>query len=104
MKSKDMIENPYILKYLNRISDLIFVLACFQEKEGAERLKISRFLLSSKWSDPAFRRRTIFTGSIILALVATIILLSFFHKQTPEATPIKEHMEQMESMHKPAQN
>lgn len=29
MKSKDMIENLYILKYLDRLSDLIFVLACF---------------------------------------------------------------------------
>ncbi len=104
MKSKDMIENPYILKYLNRLSDLIFVLACFEEKEEEERRKISRFLLSSKWSDPAFRRRIIFTGLIISALVATIILLLLFHKQTPEVTPIKEHMEQMDPMHKPVEN
>ncbi len=104
MKSKDMIGNPYILKYLNRLSDLIFVLACFEEKEEEERRKISRFLLSSKWSDPAFRRWTIFTGLIILALVATITLLLLFHKQTPEVTPIKEHMEQMDSMHKPVEN
>ena len=95
MKSKDMIENPYILKYLNRLSDLIFVLACFEEKEGEER---------SKWSDPTFRRRTIFTGLIILALVAIITFLLLFREQTPEVTPIKEHMEQMDSMHKPAEN
>jgi cob(I)alamin adenosyltransferase len=100
MKSGGMIENSCILKYLNRLSDLIFVLACFEEKNEAERRKISRGLLSFKWSDPTFRRWTIFTGSIILALVGTIILLLVFHKPAPEVNPIKGHMEQMEPMHK----
>jgi len=31
MKSEDMIANPNVLKYLNRLSDLIFLLACFEE-------------------------------------------------------------------------
>ena len=46
----------------------------------------------------------ILTGSIILALVATLILLLVFHKPAPEITPIKEHMEQMESIHKSVEN
>ncbi len=37
MKSEKMIENPYILKYLNRLSDLIFLLACFEEKDEEEK-------------------------------------------------------------------
>ena len=83
-----MIENPYILKYHNRLSDLMFVLACFEE-EGQGR----------KWSDPAFRKWTMFAGGIILALVATIIILLFFLKPAPQVNPITEHMKQMESMH-----
>lgn len=102
MKSEDLIENSNILKYLNRLSDLIFVLACFEEKNEAERGKIGRALFSFKWSDPTFRKWTIFTGSIILALVAAIILLLVFLKPAPEVTnqPIIDHMKEMDYMHK----
>jgi cob(I)alamin adenosyltransferase len=102
MKSEDLIENPYDLKYLNRLSDLIFVLACFEEKDGAERRKIGRTLLSFKWSDPTFREWTIFAGSITLALAAAIILFLVFVKPTLEVTPVTDHMKEMESMHSPS--
>jgi cob(I)alamin adenosyltransferase len=101
MKSEDMIENSYILKYLNRLSDLIFLLACFEEKSEAERQKLNRALPSFKWSDPAFRKWALFTGSIILLLAGAIIILSLFHKPAPEVNPIMDHMKQMEFMHKP---
>lgn len=101
MKSEDLIQNPHILKYLNRLSDLIFVLACFEEKDEAERRKIGRALFSLKWSDPMFRKWTIFTGSIILALVVAIILLLVFLKPTPEVNPTIDHMKQMDFMHSP---
>ena len=101
MKSEDMIENTYILKYLNRLSDLLFVLACFEDKDEAERRTINEALLSFKWSDAEFRKWTLFTGSIILVLITTIMLLLFYHKPTSEATihQMKEHMEQMEYLH-----
>jgi cob(I)alamin adenosyltransferase len=98
MKSEDMVENPYILRYLNRLSDLIFVLACFEEKSDAERRKIARALFPFKRSDPVFRRWTIFSGLTILVLVAAIILLLLFHKPASEANIIAEHMKQMELM------
>jgi cob(I)alamin adenosyltransferase len=101
MKSEDMIENSYILKYLNRLSDLIFLLACFEEKSELEKQKLSRVFLSSKWADPTLRKGTLLTGSIILALAAMIILLFLFHKSAPEVNPIIEHMKQMEFMHRP---
>lgn len=102
MKSEDLIDNHFILKYLNRLSDLIFVLACFEEKDKEERRKISRALFSFKWSDPVFRKWSILMGSIILALIITIILLLLFHRPSPEVTPheMKEYMEQMQDMHK----
>jgi cob(I)alamin adenosyltransferase len=103
LKSEDMIENSYILKYLNRLSDLMFVLACFEEKDEEERRKISRAFFSFRWSDPTFQKWTICVISVILALVATIILLLLFHRPAPEATSdqMYEHMKHMEYMHKP---
>ena len=102
MKTEDMLKNPLILKYLNRLSDLIFLFACFEEKTGTERKKMNRALFSFTWSDPVFRRWTIFSGSIILALVTTIILVLLFHKPGPEVNSVTDHMKQMEFMHQPA--
>jgi hypothetical protein len=101
MKSEDMIENSHILKYLNRLSDMIFLLACFEEKSEAEKRKVSQALFPFKWADPTSRKWAILTGSIILALVAMIILLFLFHESAPEVNPIIEHMKQMEFMHRP---
>jgi cob(I)alamin adenosyltransferase len=101
MKSEDMIENFHILKYLNRLSDLIFVLACFEEKSEAEKRKLSRAFLSSKWADPTFRKWIILTGSIVLVLAGAIIFLLVFHKPAQELKPVVEHLKQMEFMHKP---
>jgi cob(I)alamin adenosyltransferase len=103
MKDEGLIENSHILKYLNRLSDLTFLLACFEEKDDIERRKFSRVILSFKWSDPGFRKWTIFSGSIILALIATIILLLLFHNPAMEPTlrQMKEHMEQMDLNHAP---
>ncbi|MCK5343025.1 MAG: cob(I)yrinic acid a,c-diamide adenosyltransferase, partial [Candidatus Heimdallarchaeota archaeon] len=56
MKSEKMIENPYILKYLNRLSDLIFLLACFEEKDEEEKRKMNRTSISSQLANPLFRR------------------------------------------------
>jgi cob(I)alamin adenosyltransferase len=104
MKSEGMIQNPHILKYLNRLSDLIFVLACFEEKDEEERKKLRRLLTSSQLSDPTFRKWAIFIGSIILVLITAIILLLLFHRPASEKPPplLKEHMKGMENMHEPS--
>ena len=83
MKNEGLVENFHILKYLNRLSDLVFLLASFEEKNAAEREKLNRSLFPAKWADPAFRRWTILTVAIILPLVITIILLLLFHKAAP---------------------
>jgi cob(I)alamin adenosyltransferase len=101
MKNKDMLENPYILKYLNRLSDLIFVLACVEENDNTERKKMNRARFPFKWSDPRFRGWSILTGSIVAALVTVIVLLLLFHDPTPEVNSFTKHMKQMESMHQP---
>ena len=101
MKSKDLIENPFILKYLNRLSDLIFLLACFEEKDEKEKRKMNRIVTSLQLADPLFRRWLIAMGSIILTLIAAIIFFWFFQKPSPPATYpyMQKHMEQMDNMH-----
>ena len=101
MKSEDMIANPNVLKYLNRLSDLIFLLACFEEKDEEEKRKMNRIVISSQLADPLFRRWLIAMGSIILTLIAAIIFFWFFQKPSPPATYpyMQKHMEQMDNMH-----
>jgi cob(I)alamin adenosyltransferase len=100
MKSGDLIENTNILKYLNRLSDLIFLLACFEEKDEEEQRQINRTGFFSQLVVPLSRKWGIAIGSFILALLATIIFLFFFYKPTPLATDpnMQKHMEQMENM------
>jgi cob(I)alamin adenosyltransferase len=90
MKSEDLIENTNILKYLNRLSDLIFLLACFEEKEEEE-----------KRANPLFRKWGIVVASIFFMLIVTIVLLLFFHRPAPQKSfdYMQNHMKQMENMH-----
>lgn len=101
MKREDLIENENMLKYLNRLSDLIFVIACFEEKNEEKKWKFSRSLSALKWSDPTIHNLAIFIGSIILSLLAIILLLLIFHRPDPQVPvhQLKEHLEQMEYMH-----
>lgn len=101
MKNEEMIKNPTVLKYMNRLSDLIFILACYSEKDDEEKRKISRTLLYSQLSDPSFRRLPIILISLILGLVILIFLILVFHNPAPDisTSPVYEHLEKMESMH-----
>jgi cob(I)alamin adenosyltransferase len=101
MKNEDMIKNPSVLRYMNRLSDLIFVLACYSEKDDEEKRKIGRTLLYSQLSDPSFRRLPIILISLILGLVISIFLILLFHNPAPEfsTSPAYKHLENMESMH-----
>lgn len=102
MKSENMIANPCILKYLNRLSDLIFLMACFEEKGDEEKREINRSLFSPKEATPFNHKWGIAIGLIILVLIAAIIFLLMFHNTRPRATypSMDKHMEQMEDMHK----
>ncbi len=106
MKSENMIENPFILKYLNRLSDLIFLLACFEEKGDEEKREINRTLFSPKGTSPFNHKWGIAIGLTILVLIAAIIFLLLFHKTNSRATypSVDKHMEQMENMHESIEN
>jgi len=102
MKSNKLTGNPFILKYLNRLSDLIFLLACFEEKDDRERQRINQTLLSFKGVAPFNTKWWIAISLTLLVLISTIIFLLLFHNANPRATypSMDRHMEQMENMHK----
>ncbi len=102
MNSDGLIANPFILKYLNRLSDLVFLLACFEEKGDRERQKINQTLLYAHLSDPSVRKIAVFIGSAILALVAAIILILIFHRPARErpTNMSPQHMQNMGNMSK----
>jgi cob(I)alamin adenosyltransferase len=101
MKNDDMIENQYVIKYLNRLSDLIFLLACFEEKDENARRKIGRSLFNAQLSDPLIRKWTIFSGLLILTLVVSIVLILIFHKPSGNVSrdKVSDHVEEMNNMH-----
>jgi cob(I)alamin adenosyltransferase len=102
MHGEGLVENPSILRYLNRLSDLVFLLACFEEKGDSERRNINRALLHAHLSDPSARKMAVFVGSTILALIAAIILLLIFHRPAQErpANTSPQHMQEIGNMHK----
>ncbi len=97
MKSEGLIENPALFKYLNRLSDLLFVLACFEERSKAERRETGRIIFQSYRTDSAVRKVAALIGAIILALIIAIILILIFHGQNPEKPidMLKSHMQEM---------
>lgn len=96
MKEEGLIEGGLGLKYLNRLSDLIFLLACFEEKDEAERRKMRQPFFLSQWYDPVSRRWIIALGLVLLFMIITIILLLLFHGRSSQG--IDELM--MENMRK----
>lgn len=101
MKDEDMIQNIHVLKYLNRLSDLIFVLACYEERGVTERRQMNRSLFYSQFSSTAFRRWAIYYTIIVLSLIIAIIMILIYHdpSQSGPQSPINKHMEEMEYMH-----
>ncbi|MDA8239312.1 MAG: cob(I)yrinic acid a,c-diamide adenosyltransferase [Nitrospiraceae bacterium] len=92
MSGEKLIERPFVLKYLNRLSDLLFVLACYEEKSSEDRRRIGHALLRLRFSDPAMRRFAIFAIAVIFILVVVIILVLMFHR------PVSDTMKHMQEM------
>jgi cob(I)alamin adenosyltransferase len=98
MKSEGLVENPQLLRYLNRLSDLIFLLASFEESDATSRKAARRRLALTGWREPLYKRWFVIAGSLLVILAAVIVLLLLFHGQ-PEPDTLQRHMESMESMH-----
>ena len=99
LKSEGYIENPQLLRYLNRLSDLIFLLASFEESDGAKRQDARRQLTLRGWREPWYRRWVVITGGLLFVLAGVIVLLLLFHGQ-PETEPLQRHMKSMETLHR----
>jgi cob(I)alamin adenosyltransferase len=100
MKNEGMDVNPLTLKYLNRLSDLLFLLACLEEKEEKDRRRISRAFAIQALTRPGLRQWTLFMAAIVLVLVTVIVLLLLFHGKDNGSAPgdMMEHMERMHQM------
>ncbi len=92
MSSEGLVGNPFILKYLNRLADLLFLLACFEGKNAEDRRKIYRNLFYSRFADPATRKFAIFAAATILILIIAVILILIFHRP---ASDTMKHMQEM---------
>jgi cob(I)alamin adenosyltransferase len=97
MKNEGVDVSPSILKYLNRLSDLLFLLACLEERDQTERRKISRAFALRALNRPETLKWIIFMGSIVMILVIVIVLLLLFHGKDNGSVPadMMEHMERM---------
>jgi cob(I)alamin adenosyltransferase len=103
MKNEGMPVNPVILKYLNRLSDLLFLLACLEEKEEKDRRRISRAFAFQTLSRPGLRKGAMFMAAIVLILVTVIVLLLLFHGKDNGFAPedMMEHMDRMHQSQRP---
>ena len=100
MQSEGLLENPDLLKYLNRLSDLIFLLAAYEENSGRERKKISLSSLSVQLSDSVFRKWFIVGGFVVISLVMVLSLLLIFHRPSTDTMSEMMNMHMQEGMHK----
>jgi len=97
MQSEDQMSNPVLSKYLNRISDLIFLLAAYEEKSEGEKSTISLANLSVHLNDSFFRRWFLVGTAIIISLILAIFLILLFHKSPDNVPP--EMIKHMGNMH-----
>ena len=101
MKNEDLLDNVYLFQYMNRLSDLTFLLACFEEKSADEKRVISRKLFGSYLVEPGVRKFVINSGIIIMALISIIVLLLIFHKPGEDLSQTfkRNHQSEMNEMH-----
>jgi cob(I)alamin adenosyltransferase len=101
LNNKGLLENKCLLQYMNRLSDLLFLLACLEEKSAAEKRKVGRKLLGPYMAEPGVKKLAINSGVIIMVLSAIILLLLVFHKpgQNDTRSFWKIHQSEMRKMH-----
>lgn len=98
MKDEGLLDNEYLLKYLNRLSDLVFLLACYNEKSATEKALIDRNMFKLKMTDPIVRRMTYIGSSVIILLSIVVVSLLMFHgnqtgiPDTQLKSPMEQHM------------
>jgi cob(I)alamin adenosyltransferase len=83
MRSEGIDVPPLVLKYLNRLSDLLFLLACLEEKNGYKRHKISSGL--------AFRALRGHGLRWWMALIAGLLVLLIRANLNVSSPPLIEH-------------
>ncbi len=104
MKDEGMLDNEYLLKYMNRLSDLVFLLACYDEKSLSEKAAVDRTMLYVKLSDPIIKRLTIVGSAVIFILAIVIVSLLMFHGNPKDKSGTQHNNSMMQHMNEYKQN
>jgi cob(I)alamin adenosyltransferase len=87
MRSEGIDVTPLVLKYLNRLSDLLFLLACLEEKDEVERHKISRAVVLQALRRHSLRWWLALISGIVLVLVSAMLLLLLIRANRQASAP-----------------
>ena len=96
MLREGIIDNNNVLKYLNRLSDLVFLLAGLDEKKADEQKKVLNTLDGSMSLNS--KRVALFLGSVLVALLVSVVFLFVYHgpSATDSNVSAVQHMKAME--------
>jgi cob(I)alamin adenosyltransferase len=103
MRSEGIEVPPLVLKYLNRLSDLLFLLACLEEKDAYKRRKISWGFAFRALRLRGLRWWMAMISGILLLLASAVLLFLLIHanRQVSAPQPIRGHLEETGQMHRP---
>jgi cob(I)alamin adenosyltransferase len=103
MRSEGIDVPPLVLKYLNRLSDLLFLLACLEEKNGYKRHKISWGLALRALRGRGLRWWMTMISGIVLLLASAVLLVLLIRANLNVSSPrpIEPHTNEMGQMGSP---
>jgi len=103
MRSEGIEVPPLVLKYLNRLSDLLFLLACLEEKNGYRRRKISMGLAFRTLRGRGSRWWTTMIAGTLLLLASAVLLVLLIWANLNESSPqpVSQHTKETGQMRIP---
>jgi cob(I)alamin adenosyltransferase len=104
MRSEGIDVTPLVLKYLNRLSDLLFLLACREEKIAEKRRKIWAGIASKALGRHGLRWWLALISGVVLVLASAVLLLLLIraNRQVSAPQPMQEPIKEMGQMHTPS--
>jgi cob(I)alamin adenosyltransferase len=104
MRSEGIDVTPLVLKYLNRLSDLLFLLACREEKIAEKRRKTRVGIAFKALGRHGLRWWLVLISGIVLVLASAMLLLLLIraNRQVSAPQPMQEHMGGIGQSHSPS--
>ncbi len=104
MRREGVDVNPLVLKYLNRLSDLLFLLACLEEKKDQRRHRLGPASVFKALGRHDLRWWLALISGMVLILASAVLLILLIRANRPVSgpQPVREHMEEMRPMNGPS--